>query len=65
MPYPNPLQYVGGYTLDLYCDHQHTETSSFASFYGQKFSDCAKEARKRGWRIDKKTRTATCPEHRR
>ena len=58
----NPLQYAAGYTLDLYCDQnlKPWEHNYEVSIYAQTFSQCAKEARRRGWKIHKDD-TATCP----
>lgn len=57
-------QYASGYSLDLYCDkdnvkHSHLEFPH--TYVGETFGECAKEARKNGWVIHRKTRTATCP----
>lgn len=65
----NPLQYASGYTLDLYCDtaneegHDYgsTQGTAHAAFTGETFAECAREARRAGWVIHRKTRTATCP----
>jgi hypothetical protein len=56
-----PTQYASGYSLDLYCDRVHDRGYSAATFVGQTFADCAKQARFRGWKIHTATRTATCP----
>ena len=60
---PDPLGYAGGYSLDLYCDHDHSDDfgNSLGTFYGQTFPECARDARAVGWIIHKATRTATCP----
>jgi len=57
------IQYASGYQLDLYCDqnrasHQHYHMETFT---GETFAECAKVAKKLGWKIHRKTRTATCP----
>lgn len=68
-------QYASGYSLDLYCDtypasSEHSSTTcdgvhawnEFPHQYaGETFMECANQARKDGWKIHKKTRTATCP----
>lgn len=66
-PHPDPLQYANGYTLDLYCDqkapwHRYNDGGNQASYGGESFSDCAKQAQADGWSIHRKKRTATCPE---
>jgi hypothetical protein len=59
----DPLHYASGYTLDLYCDHHNTEHEfgRITSYYGNTFSDCARQARADGWKIHRETHTATCP----
>lgn len=64
-----PLHYASGYSLDLYCDQPNqgeaTKHSWFETyretFVGETFADCARQAKKTGWKIHRKTRTATCP----
>ena len=64
-----PNQYAGCYTINLYCDVQcgavncgHSDIEEpMAEFIGETFAECAREARKAGWQIHRKTRTATCP----
>lgn len=58
---------VGGYTLDLYCDHsKHAErhpdkTGSLdAQFVGHGAGDCRNQARAKGWRLDLYKGTAYC-----
>ena len=54
---------VGGYTLDLYCDHKNKdhEYNEFPhTYYEQLGSLCRKNARRDGW-ILHKDGTATCP----
>lgn len=61
---PMAMQYASGYSLDLYCDRPNSDHgfNEFPhQFNGETFSECAKEARKAGWRFHRKTRTATCP----
>ena len=58
---PKPNWYVGGYSLDLYCDRRHAVPEIMEKFFGKDFHDCAREARKNGWIIHRRTRTATCP----
>lgn len=68
----SPIQYASGYTLDLYCDHVqarpfiesdavHGYDEFPHSFFGETFAECAKQARAKGWKIHRTTRTATCP----
>jgi len=56
----NAIPYVGIYTLDLFCDQLHDPRVE-TTFTGQTFSSCCAKARKAGWRINRETRTATCP----
>lgn len=60
-----PLQYAGTYLLHLYCDvnddDRHGGAVYMHEFVGDTFTDCAKQARRVGWKIDRETRTATCP----
>ena len=69
-PFPilEPQSFPGCYTLDLYCDHfledpldEIRRHRGPAQFIGETFASCAKKAKKRGWIIHYKTRTATCP----
>lgn len=60
------MQYASGYSLDLYCDQgrgvpAHPWDKGEATFFGETFAECSKEARKAGWRIFRTTRTARCP----
>jgi len=62
------MQYASGYSLDLYCDHfsgfgdEWHEWAEFPHQYvGETFAECARKARKAGWKFHHKTRTATCP----
>lgn len=65
-----------GYTLDLYCDHPNHKIEYFYSStndgiledFDQFFSDeknpktdCFRQARKAGWKINLKERTCICP----
>ena len=62
--YDDPTQYSSGYSLDLYCDSINTEHGYFdfpQTFIGETFAEFAREAKTRGWKIHRKTRTATCP----
>jgi hypothetical protein len=54
------IPYVGIYTLDLFCDQLH-EPCVEATFTGQTFSGCCAKAKKAGWRINRDSKTATCP----
>ncbi len=56
----NAIPYVGIYTLDLFCDQLH-DLRVEETFTGQTFSGCCAKARKAGWRINRVTKTATCP----
>jgi hypothetical protein len=56
-----PTQYASGYSLDLYCDHSHGFNNRMATFVGETFTQCARQAGKVGWEIYHETRTATCP----
>ncbi len=58
------MQYASGYSLDLYCDApgNHDFNDVFPHQYvGETFAECVKQAKKYGWKIHYKTRTATCP----
>lgn len=60
----HPIQYASGYCLDLYCDRinpKHPYGSFPNQYTGETFGECAKAARKEGWVLHRKTRTATCP----
>ncbi|WNL50808.1 hypothetical protein RPALISO_221 [Ruegeria phage RpAliso] len=67
---PNPLQYAGGYSLDLYCKFDvvkdddggyfHHRDASGAHFYGETRGEAMRAARAAGWTIHR-DRTATCP----
>lgn len=67
-PYPigpsDVCQYASGYTLDLYCDHQN-DNHRFNEFpwqyTGETFAECARAAKRNGWKLHHKLRTATCP----
>ena len=58
-----PMQYASGYQLDLYCDTCYGELNSAPSvFVGETFTDCARQAARRGWTIRTGPRTARCPD---
>jgi len=58
-----PMQYSSGYVLDLYCDACYGPSNTDpAQFTGETFAECAREARRDGWSIFRKTRTARCPD---
>lgn len=64
---PDPLPVVGGYTLDVYCDHENDDHEHSAfwpgrvdTFYGETKGECMRAARRRGWTI-RRDHTATCP----
>lgn len=58
---------VGGYTLDLYCDHKDhkpgTISSSGEQFFGETFSQCKRLASRAGWKFsrNKSPAEAYCP----
>ncbi len=57
-------QFASGYTIDLYCDHhngRHGLQEFPWQFTGETFAECAKAAKRCGWKIHHKKRTATCP----
>ena len=61
------MGYVGCYDLNLYCDDPEcingfSYCSDPASYIGNTFDDCAKQARKDGWKIIKKTNPNDEPE---
>ena len=59
-----PIQYVGCYTLDVYCDRKKEysfEHLWMETFGGETFSYCMRSAKKAGWKINARDRTATCP----
>lgn len=62
---------VGGYALDLYCEleDQHSVESRvkdehFGEYVGRNRTECARGARRDGWRINFKKGAAYCPQHR-
>lgn len=63
---PDPLPFVGGYSLDLYCRHEHTLGNTPQlyecnhSFQGRTFSECKRRALGHGWKFHKDG-TTTCP----
>lgn len=54
---------VRGYTVDLYCDGDgpHGYREDTASFGGETYQDCAKQARAQGWRLSHDRTRALCP----
>ena len=60
---------VGGYTLDLYCDHPRHAEHSYAiknethpdQYTGETGSECRAKARRRGWKLDLREGQAICP----
>jgi hypothetical protein len=54
------IPYIGMYTLNLFCDQLH-DPGVDATFTGQTFSGCCAKAKKAGCRINRDTKTATCP----
>lgn len=54
----------GCYTLDLYCRYEadhHTWQEFPHQYLGETYSQCASQARKRGWTLDKGGQYHTCP----
>ena len=61
---PNPLEYVSGYYMDVYCkyqnpDHDYDEFAHSAESC-ETHHEAVTQLRARGWRIHN-DRTATCP----
>lgn len=64
---------VGGYSLDLYCDHpEHDQWyrlkrgntgSCDAQIFGETYGGCAQQARRRGWMLSRDGMRCLCPEH--
>lgn len=53
---------VSEYTLDLYCDHpNHDKSSREETFFNESKSECWKEARNAGWKLNSKDWTCICP----
>jgi len=59
---------VGGYSLHLYCDgarhaelHPNKLGSLDAEFAGHDEADCNRQARRKGWRLNKQQGKAYCP----
>lgn len=55
---------ASGYSMDLYCQvngNQHEYRQGQAQFFGETWTDCAKQARAAGWKIDKAKRECICP----
>jgi hypothetical protein len=58
------------YSMDLYCDiktslfeHDNIQYGSCVlQLTGNTFTDCAKQARKLGWKLNRKSRKVLCPE---
>ena len=63
MSHPNPHPYAGCYVLHLYCARWERATHQIWAheFTGPTLASAIKAAREKGWTIDRKTRTATCP----
>jgi len=53
---------VGCYTLDLSCDapppQRHCANPTIT---GRTYAECARAARREGWRLDRQARRAVCP----
>ena len=55
------MGYVGGYSLDLYCDGpNHHSLCDIPQFSGQTFAQAAREARKAGWKVSKRGEGREC-----
>ena len=65
---------VGGYSLDLYCENDEIShyllpsgiylvgnTEVKHQYAGNTFIECARQARKDGWKINTKNHTCICP----
>jgi hypothetical protein len=62
---------VGGYELHLYCDYPDDTYAhrgsgqfpgpGFGEFSGDKGSECRRDARQSGWKIEKGEMRALCP----
>lgn len=59
---------VGGYTMDLYCENEkpypdgiHPFQMFPQQFVGETRQECAREARKVGWKLNFQNYTAICP----
>jgi hypothetical protein len=60
-----------GYSMDLYCDNesrceqcrgdQAWRGGLSESFVGETFAGCARDARARGWSVNRRKGTAYCP----
>lgn len=53
---------VGGYSMDLYCDGKPCRKTAAIQneFYGQTYTDCSRQAKRAGWRLNRRTGTAYC-----
>ena len=55
---------ASGYAMDLYCEvagSKHGYREGQAQFNGETWADCAKQARRAGWKINKRRRECICP----
>lgn len=59
---PDPIQWVGGYSLDAYCDRAlpQWEHLTMAQGYGRTHAEAKRELVQRGWRFNPDG-TCTCP----
>jgi hypothetical protein len=54
---------VGCYTSHFYCENEHGAGSNTpVEITGGTLAETIREARRRGWRINRKNLTAICPE---
>lgn len=64
---------VGGYTIHLYCDDPRHDAEYIlslgraeyldATFNGNTYNDCARQARKKGWILSHNRQSCICPNH--
>lgn len=57
------MAYAAGFSLDLYCDNRagHPLGGGEAQFVGWTWAECARDARAKGWKLDRQSRAALCP----
>lgn len=56
----DPFPYVGGYSLDVYCDQEDCGASG--GYWGQTLGEAKADARRFGW-VFHRDRTTTCGQH--
>lgn len=55
---------AAAYCLDVYCDCEECQYRPVkANYAGKSWTECAKEARKDGWRLSKDRQRAFAPKH--